>query len=197
VAARREGEGAVPKDRASGRSRLLPEGGWVAQVRRVLAGGSAAPFQPRHPVDRVLGVPLLARLVAPLGARDRAPVVSGEPPVRPRVPGPLAGAEPRRRRPRVLQSPRGLESRAEKRVQVRARQSPAAGKRRERRPAPRRAPRSPAAVRRKSHPREGLSLAVGAARAPVRGAAPGGRFFSPRAQCPRRGYSQVTALFPE
>jgi hypothetical protein len=204
VAALREAEGAVPKDQESGRSPLWLEVGSVAQVVRAQVARSAVLFREQHPVDPMPGVPRVGRLGVPWGPPHRPRVLPGES-ARVRPPGPLARVF-RRRRPRALQSPQALESPVERSRQARPNRAPAPGKLLERRAAPRRAPRRRVADQRKRvqpaaarvpAPREGLSHAERAVRAPVRRDAPEGRFFCPRAQCPRRGYSQVTALFPE
>ena len=190
MAAPREVEGAVPKDQESGRSRLLLGVGSAAQVGQAPVARSAALFRERHPRDPVLGAPRVGRLGAPWGARHRPRVLAGESP-RVRLPGPLAGVL-RKRRPRALQSPRALESPVERSRRVRPNRAPAVGKL-ERRAAPRRAPRRQVADQRKRvqlagapvpAPREGLSHAERAVRAPVRRGAPGGRFFLPPCAVP-------------
>jgi hypothetical protein len=172
-------------------------------VGRAPVARSAALFRERHPRDPVLGAPRVGHLGAPWGARHRPRVPAGDS-SRVRLPGPLAEVL-RKRPPRALQSPQALESPVERSRRARPNRAPAVGKP-ERRAAPRRAPRRQVADQRKRvqpagapvpAPREGLSHAERAVRAPVRRGAPGGRFFCPRAQCPKRGYSQVTALFPE
>jgi hypothetical protein len=81
-----------------------------------------------------------------------------------------------------------------------ARRVPVAGRLRERRPAPRRGvpgklpPGVEVAPGPKGPPSRAERAAAARRRAP-RGAR-GGKFSCPRAQCPRRGYSQVAALFP-
>ena len=184
MVAPREAEGAVPKDQESGRSRLLPEVGSAAQVGRAPVARSAAYLREQHPADRVLGA--VARLGAHLGARHRPLVVAGES-ARVRLPGPPA-AVLRKRRPKALQCPQALESRVERSRRARPNRAPAVGKLPERRAAPRRAPRRRAAEQRKRAqptgapvpaPREGLNHVEGAVRAPVRRAAPGGRFSAP------------------
>src|ERR1700716_1403212 len=83
----RGAEGAVPKDRESGRSRLLPEAASVApgvpgdQAERPPAADSAALFRRPAPAGPARGAPPVVRLGAPLEARHRLPVAAEREPV--------------------------------------------------------------------------------------------------------------------
>ncbi len=203
MAALREVEGAAPKDQESGRSHPLPAAGSGAQVAEEPAGrppavGGSAAFLRRaqRPADRVGALPV-ASLAAHLEARHR-PLVAAGPAARAlsaqaRLPDPPAAAPeaPRRRQPRTLRSPPAEGSRWEGNPPAGASQPNRAqvvGKQAERRAVPKRAlPRSRVAGEAKRArpvaapvpaPRAGPSPAE-AARAPVRGAAPGGRFSCP------------------
>jgi hypothetical protein len=194
VAALREAEGAVPRDQESGRSRPLPAVGSAAQVGRAPVVRSAAYLRERHPADLVLGA--VARLGTHLEARHRSLVAAGEPAqavARARSPAPVAAAVPRKRQPRALRSPPTLESRVERSPRASPSRAPPVGRLAERR-APKRAPRKVPRKRAAPVPAPRAAPRL-AERAPVRRAALGDRFFCPRAQCPRRGYSQVAALF--
>ena len=208
MVALREAEGAVPKDLESDRNRLLREAGLAVQPGRA-AGRSATPLREEHPADRVPAAP-----VAPPGAGLEARHLlleaeeeSQQAVARPRPPGPRAEAARPKRQQRALRGPPALERRGE-RSQARARPSRvlAVGNLLERR-APKRAPRKRAAAAQPKRPqpvgvpvpvpkREGPRPAE-AERAPALRVAPGDSFFLPRARCPRRGYSQVAALFSE
>src|ERR1700674_4148594 len=211
----REVGGVVPRDQGSGRSHLLPEAGSAEPreaVAQELAGGLAAFFR-GQPADRVPAALLPVRLGPPLEARHPPLVAGDQGPAQARPPGPPVAAEPRKRQLRAFRDPRALVSRGERNpARPRPNRALEAGKPVERRRAPRRAPRraleSPAGeagrkrVRLGGAPvlaqRAGLSPVRGLAEAGsalVRGAVPGDRFFCPRAQFPRRGYSQVAALF--
>lgn len=209
AAALREVEGAVPKDQESARSHPLPVAGSVAQVAALVAeepagrppavAGSAAFLRlAQPPANRVGALPvappalhLEARHLPLVAAGQAARVLAAQA----RLPDPRAAAPeaPRRRQPRALLSPPAEESRGEGNPPAGASQPNRAqvvGKQAERRAVPKRArPGSRVAG-------EPKRARPGATPAPDRGAAPGGRFSCPRAQCPRRGYSQVAALFP-
>src|SRR6267378_2697272 len=122
AAALREAEGAVPRDRESGRSRPLPEAGsavlGVAEEQACPPPGDSAVFFPGHrPADWVPEVPPVARLGAPLEARHRPPVAAdseSEPAARPPPPGLPRAVVPQKRQPESLQDPRALESRGER-----------------------------------------------------------------------------------
>ena len=218
MAALQGAEGAVPKDQENGRSRLLPEvasAAWAAaeQAGRPPVEASAASCRGHPPADRVLGALPVARLGAHLEARHRPLVAAGEseqaPADQARPPGPRASAVARKRQPRALRGPLALESRGERKpARAKPNRALALGKLLERRAAPKRPPGSRVAGGGQKRarpggalvpaPKAGLRPADGVAeaeRAPVPGGAPGDRFSFPRAQCPRRGYSQVAALF--
>ena len=217
-------KGAVPKDQESGRSHPLPAAGSGAQGAALVAeepagrppavGDLAAFFRrAQRPADRVGALPA-APLAAHLEARHRpllaAGPAAGALAAQARLPDPPAAAPeaPRRKQPRALRSPPAEGSRWEGNPPAGASQpnhAQVVGKQAERRAVPIRAlpgSRVPGAAKRARPgaapvpaPRAGPSPAE-AARVPARGAAPGGRFSCPRAQCPRRDYSQVAALFP-
>jgi hypothetical protein len=206
VEALQEVEGAGQKDQENGRSHLLPEADSAAQPDRVEHSAAFLPEQ--HPADRVLE-PAVARLGLRLEAR-RPLVVAGQSAqasvARPQLLGRPAAALPRKRPPRAPRGLRVLESLGVRKPARRPNPALVVGKPPERRAAQKRPPASPAAVLLKRAqraeapvpaPRAGLSPVAEAERAPVQKAAPGDRFFCPRAQRPRRGYSQVAAPFTE
>src|SRR6267378_6922177 len=153
AAALREAEGAVPRDRESGRSRPLPEAGsavlGVAEEQACPPPGDSAVFFPGHrPADWVPEVPPVARLGAPLEARHRPPVAAdseSEPVARPPPPGLPRAVVPRKRQPESLQDPRALASRGERDPRAGLNRELEVGKPVERRVAPGRAPGSRAA----------------------------------------------------
>jgi hypothetical protein len=206
VAGLREAEGVVPRDPENGRSLHLLEVGLVAPVARPAVppppADSAALPQGHRPADRVLGVPGAARFAVLLEARHRLLELAVESAARARPLDPPALA-PQKRQPKALPSLQELQNRAEKSppakrnplLEIAKLPEKRALKRARLRPAEARRKRTQVAEEPVPAPREGLRPAEAVEKAPVRRAALGGRNFFPRALCPRRGYSQVTALF--